>query len=73
MENEKVKLHWDTNIQCDHVVEARRPDIIVESKKENKCVLVDIVIPGIAGYMKNLKYSKNVWISSGILEECECQ
>ena len=25
-ENDEVKLPWDVNIQCDHVIEARRPD-----------------------------------------------
>ena len=34
------------NIQCDNVVEARRPGIIVVSKKDNKCIIVDIAIPG---------------------------
>ena len=34
------------NIQCDNVVEARRPDVIVVSKKEKKCIIVDIAIPG---------------------------
>ena len=46
VENDEVKLHWDMNIQCDNVVELRRPDIIVVFKKENKCVIVDIAIPG---------------------------
>ena len=36
VENGEVKLLWDMNIQCNNVVEARRPDIIVVSKKENK-------------------------------------
>ena len=27
-ENDEVKLLWDVNIQCDHVIEARRPDIM---------------------------------------------
>ena len=36
------------NIQCDNIVEARRPEIIVVSKKENKCMIIimDIAIPG---------------------------
>ena len=36
VENGEVKLLWDMNIQCNNVVEARRPDIIVVSKMENK-------------------------------------
>ena len=31
-ENNEVKLLWDVNIQCDHVIEARRPDIVVVNK-----------------------------------------
>ena len=38
------------------VVKARRPDIIVVSEKEKKCLIVDIAIPGGSRYMKrNLK------------------
>ena len=33
------------NIQCDTVVEGRRPDIVVVSKKK-KFIIVDIAIPG---------------------------
>ena len=28
-ENEGIKVLWDMNIQCDNVIEARRPDIII--------------------------------------------
>ena len=27
VENDEVKLLWDKNIQCDNVIEARRPNI----------------------------------------------
>ena len=51
------------NIQCDNVVEARRPDIIVMRKKEKKRISVDIVFLEIVGYIKrNLKKSKNIRI-----------
>ena len=33
------------NIQCDHVIEARRPDIVVVNKQEKKCTIIDIAIP----------------------------
>ena len=36
VENEEVKVLWDINVQCDNVIEARRPDIIVIDKKERK-------------------------------------
>ena len=35
-ENEGVKVLWDMNMQCDNVIEARRPDIVIIDKKEKK-------------------------------------
>ena len=39
------KDEWDLNIQCDHVIEARRPDIVVVNTQEKKCTFIDIAIP----------------------------
>ena len=33
------------NIQCDHVIEARRPDIVVVNKEERKCTIIDNAVP----------------------------
>ena len=47
MENERIRILWDVCIQCDHVIEVRRPDIVIISKEEGKnCFIVDIAIPG---------------------------
>ena len=44
VENEKCKMLWNMSIQCDLVVEARRPDVVVE--KENcKAVIMDVASP----------------------------
>ena len=45
VENEEVKMLWDINIQCDNVIEARRPDIILIDKKERKGIIIDIAVP----------------------------
>ena len=45
VENEEVKFLWDVNVQCDNVIEARRPDIIVIDKKERKGIIIDIAVP----------------------------
>ena len=37
------------NIQCDHVIEARRPDIVVVNKQERKCTIIDIAVPADKG------------------------
>ena len=43
VENERCKILWEKTVQCDHVIEARRPDIIVDEKESNKAIIVDIV------------------------------
>ena len=45
MEDHDVRLIWDINIQCDNVVEARRPDLILVDKKAKLCVIIDVAIP----------------------------
>ena len=44
VENEKCKILWDLTIQFDHVIEARRPDVVVE-KEDNKAIIVAIALP----------------------------
>jgi len=45
VENEKRKILGDITIQCDHVIEATRPDIVVVEKENNKAIIVDIASP----------------------------
>ena len=44
VENEKCKILWNMTIQCDLVIEARRPDVVVE-KENNKAVIMDVASP----------------------------
>ena len=37
---------WDFSIQTDHVIEARRPDLLVVEKKERSCKIIDFAVPG---------------------------
>ena len=46
MDDDNIKLIWDVNIQCDNVIEARRPDLILVEKKAKSCVIIDVAIPG---------------------------
>ena len=43
--NNNNNVLWDINVQCDNVIEVRRPDIIVIDKKERKGIIIDIVVP----------------------------
>ena len=45
-ETDHVKILWDFNIQTDHVIEHRRPDVVVLDKHEKMCHLIDIAVPG---------------------------
>ena len=45
VENEKWNLVGYMTIQCDHVIEARRPDIVVVEKENNKAIIVGIASP----------------------------
>ena len=45
LENEYYKILWDFSIQTDHVIEARRPDLVVLDKKERTCKIIDFAVP----------------------------
>ena len=36
LEKDTHKLLWDFNIQTDHLIPARRPDLIIINKNKNK-------------------------------------
>ena len=66
LENDSHKLLWDFNIQTDHLIPARRPDLIIINKKEKKkekkkkkkriCKIVNFAVP--ADHRMNLKESE---------------
>ena len=41
LENDTHKLLWDFDIQTDHLIPARRPDLIIINKKKRICKIVD--------------------------------
>ena len=51
LENETHKLLWDFDIQTDHLISARRPDLIIINKRKKKkkrrrtCRIVDFAVP----------------------------
>ena len=45
LENETHKIIWDFEEQMDHLISARRPDLIIISKKKKKtCRIVDFAV-----------------------------
>ena len=45
LENTTYKLLWDFDIHTDHLISARRPDLIIINKKKRNCKVVDFAVP----------------------------
>lgn len=43
---EECKVLCDGNIQCDHIIEAGRPNIVEAERKGKKCIIINITGPG---------------------------
>ena len=56
LENDSHKLLWDFNIQTDHLIPARRPDLIIINQKKKIWKSVDFAVP--ADHRINLKVSE---------------
>ena len=39
------KLPWDFDIETDHLISGRRPDLIIINKNERTCKIVDFAVP----------------------------
>ena len=45
-ENDTHKLLWGFGVQTDHLISARRPDLIIINKKKKRiCKIVDFAVP----------------------------
>ena len=44
LENEDYKILWHFSIQTDHVIEARRPDLVEFDKKDRICKIIDFAV-----------------------------
>ena len=45
LETDKIKVLWNFNTQCDHIIEARIPDIVVVGKEDRFCKIIDATVP----------------------------
>ena len=45
LENEINKLLWDFEIETDHQISARQPDLIIINKNKRTCRIVDFAVP----------------------------
>ena len=56
LENETHNLLWDFEIQTDHLILARRPNLIIINQQKRICKIVDFAVP--ADHRVKLKESK---------------
>ena len=56
LENATHKLLWDFNKQTDHLIPARRPDLIITNKKKGISKIIDFAVP--VAHRINLKESE---------------
>ena len=71
VENKEIKVLSDINIQCDNRIEARRPDLIVIKKKEQKGIIIDIVPADVRVEEKEKKNGKVPRFEKKRSEDCE--
>ena len=45
LENATHTLQWDFNVETDHLIAARRPDLTIINKKKRTCKIVDFAVP----------------------------
>ena len=57
LKNETHKLLWDFEIQTDHQISARRPDLIITKKEKRTCRIVDFAV--LADHRVKLKECEN--------------
>ena len=60
LENDTHKLLWDFGIQTDHLISARRPDLIIINKKKKKriCKIVDFAVPNVKREISTSTYKR---------------
>ena len=45
MVNDDYRILWDFSIETDHAIEARRPEMIVEDRRNRQCKIIDFAVP----------------------------
>ena len=72
LENEDYKIFWDFSIHTDHIIETRRPDLVVVDKKERICKIIEFAVPGDLRRRRKIdrKISRH---GKGVPEDMKCQ
>ena len=64
---------WDFSIQTDHVIEARRPDLVVVDKKDRSCKIIDFAVPGDSRIEEKEKDDRKISrLGKGVTGDTDC-
>ena len=44
MENEKATILWDYQVKTDRYIQCNKPDLIIQEKESERCVIIDVAI-----------------------------
>ena len=70
LENDSHKLLWDFDIQTDHLIMARRPDLIIISKKRELAKLWTLLSGGDHRVKESEKKDKYLDLASELKKNC---
>ena len=68
---EDYKILWDFSINIDHVIEARRPDLVVVNKKKRICKIIDFAVPVDSRIQEKEKDKIEKYQGKGVTEDME--
>ena len=64
---------WDFSIQTDHLIEARRPDLVAVDKKDRSCKIIDFAVPGDSRIEEKEKDKRKIpRLGKGVTEDMQC-
>ena len=70
-ENEEYKILRDFSTRTDHVIEARRPDLVVAGKKRRICKTIDFAVPGDSRVEE--KEKEKIRSKKRVIEDSKCE
>ena len=66
-ENEKATILWDYQVKTDRHIPCNKPDLIVQEKESDRCVIIDVAIPSDYNIQKKatekMSVEKSMWTS----------
>ena len=69
MENEKATILWDHQVKTDRHIPCNKPDIIIQEKDSEKCLIIDVAIPSDYNIQKKATEKMSKYVDLQI----ECQ